>query len=152
MKKVTNNLEKIIKPIAVRNGFNEVRIFSCWKNIIGSQLHSQVKPIKLKNKVLHVMVKNSAVATDIAFKSPIIIEKINQFFGYRAVEKITTLQKPFNAEDKDQQRMSKPDESCYVRAKAMCKDVKDNTVRQSLVDLMALIEKETIDNFNKNIK
>ena len=98
------------------------------------------------------MVKNSAVATDIAFKSPIIIEKINQFFGYRAVEKITTLQKPFNAEDKDQQRMSKPDESCYVRAKAMCKDVKDDTVRQSLVDLMALIEKETIDNFNKNIK
>jgi len=150
MKKVTGNLEKIIKPIALKNGFNEVRIFSCWKNIMGSKLYSQVKPIKLKNKILHVMVQNSAVATDIAFKSPILIEKINQFFGYKAVEKITTLQKRFNESDENKHKAAaKPDQGCFVRAEAMCNDVKDEKLKKTLIDFMALIEKETIDNFNK---
>ena len=120
---------------------------------MGSALHSQVKPIKLKNKILHVMVQNSAVATDIAFKSPILIEKINQFFGYKAVEKITTLQKRFNDCDENQHKtVAKPDDGCFVRAKAMCNDVKDEKLKKTLIDFMALIEKETIDNFNKNLK
>lgn len=149
MKKVTNNLEKIIKPIAMKNGFNEVRIFSCWKNIIGSELHSQVKPIKLKNKVLHVMAQNSSIATEVAFKSPIFIEKINQFFGYRAIEKITTLQKSFSNDDSFQIKRIIPDEGCKIRAKAMCGDVKDSKLKESLEKLMALVEKENIDNFYK---
>lgn len=149
MKKVTNNLENIIKPFALKNGFNEVRIFSCWKNIIGSELHSQVKPIKLKNKVLQVMVQNSAVATEIAFKSPIFIEKINQFFGYKAVEKITTLQKSFiDLEQTSQKVILKPDNGSFVRAKAMCSNVKDDKLRDSLINLMALVEQETMEKFN----
>jgi hypothetical protein len=149
MKKLTNNLENIIKPVALKNGFNEVRIFSCWKNIIGSELHSQVKPLKLKNKVLHCIAQNSAVATDVAFKSPILIEKINQFFGYQAVTKITTLQKRFADEDMFFAEKIVPDEGCKIRAKAMCSEVKDDTLRQRLESFMALVEKETIDNFYK---
>tara|TARA_Y100001960_G_scaffold156032_1_gene164296 strand:+ start:661 stop:1122 length:462 start_codon:yes stop_codon:yes gene_type:complete len=152
MKKVTSNLEKIIKPVALKNGFNEVKIFSSWKNIIGSELHSQVKPIKLKNKVLHVMVQNSAVATDIAFKSPILIEKINQFFGYKAVEKITTLQKSFKDANGNEYKTIVPDQGSKVRANAMCSNVKDEKLRKALSDYMALIEQETMDNFKKNSK
>lgn len=148
MKKVTSNLEKIIKPVALKNGFNDARIFSCWKNIIGSELHSQVKPIKLKNKVLHVMAQNSAVATDIAFKSPILIEKINQYFGYKAVEKITTLQKSFNNIDEEEHKPIIPDEGSKVRAKAMCSKVEDDKLRKSLTDFMALVEQDTMNKFN----
>lgn len=148
MKKVTGNLEKIIKPIALKNGFSEVKIFSSWKNIIGSELHSQVKPVKLKNKNLQVMAQNSAVATDIAFKSPILIEKINQFFGYRAVEKITTLQRSFRNDEIDQEKII-PDDGSKVRAKAMCKNVKDDKLRNALSDYMALIEQETMNKFKK---
>lgn len=148
MKKVTSNLEKIIKPIALKNGFNEVRIFSSWKNIIGSELHSQVKPIKLKNKNLQVIVQNSAVATDIAFKSPILIEKINQFFGYRAVEKITTLQKSF-VEIEEKREKIIPDEGSKVRAKAMCQTVEDDKLREALTDYMALIEQDTMNKFKQ---
>lgn len=149
MKKLTNNLENIIKPVALKSGFNEVRIFSCWKNIIGSELHSQVKPLKLKNKILQVMVQDSTVATKVAFQSPILIEKINQFFGYQAVTKITTLQKRFSDQEMFFAEPIVPDEGCKIRAEAMCSSVRDETLRKTLARFMALVEKETIDNFYK---
>lgn len=134
----------------MRNGFYEVRIFSCWKNIMGSEYYSQVKPVKLKNKTLQVIVQNSAVATDIAFKSPIIIEKINQFFGYRAVEKITTIQKRFDTSLFEIKELNKPDSSCFVRAEARCSKVKDTKIRQALINLTAFMEKEAFDGIEEN--
>lgn len=147
MRKISTNIEKIVKPYALKNGFHEVRIFSCWKNIMGSEYHSQVKPIKLKNKTLQVMVQNSAMATDIAFKSPIIIEKINQFFGYKAVEKITTVQRGFEDINRQEVKKPKPDNACFVRAQARCSNVQDDKLKEALVKLTAHMEQEAVQGY-----
>ncbi|MCP4354065.1 MAG: DUF721 domain-containing protein [Proteobacteria bacterium] len=146
MRKVSTNIEKIIKPYALKNGFSEVRIFSCWKNIMGSESHSQVKPVKLKNKTLQVMVQNGTVATDIAFRSPIIIEKINQFFGYKAVEKITTVQRSFEYDIQEEAKKI-PDKACFVRAEARCSNVQDDKLKEALVKLTAHLEQEAIKGY-----
>jgi len=147
MRKISTNIEKIVRPYAMKNGFHEVRIFSSWKNIIGSEFYSQVKPVKLKNKTLKVMVQNSTMAADIAFRSPIIIEKINQFFGYRAVEKITTVQRSF-IEQIQEKTKEKPDESCFVRAEARCSNVEDKEIKKALINLTAHLEQEAVKGLN----
>lgn len=147
MRKISANIEKLVKPYALKNGFHEVRIFSCWKNIMGSELYSQVKPVKLKNKTLQVMVPNSVMAADIAFKSPIIIEKINQFFGYKAVIKITTVQKPLEKELFSESIKKEPDSSCYVRAQARCSQVQDEKLKDALVKLTAHMEQDAVQGY-----
>jgi hypothetical protein len=93
-KTIAKTIEPILKPIYKQHGFAEHRILIDWYNIVGSKLAIYSIPQKLtrgKEGNLHILVA-SGRALELQHLQPIIIDKINSFFGYKAVSKIVLKQ------------------------------------------------------------
>ena len=90
-------IEKLIKPFSQSQGFCEARVLLDWPLIVGDFLASQTAPERIAfargtriKGTLYIRLP-SALAPEIQHLSLQIIERINQYFGYQAVEKMTLL-------------------------------------------------------------
>lgn len=77
-----------------RKGLAFGALITDWPSIVGQQLASRTQPDKLvfprgkrEDATLHVRAMG-AIALELQHLEPIIIEKINGFFGYRAVSRL----------------------------------------------------------------
>jgi len=87
-------IERLLEPFVKSQGFAEAQVILDWEKIMGGSLALQTQPQKvsfLKSQrvggTLTILV-TSAVAPEILHLSPQIIERINRYFGYKAIEKI----------------------------------------------------------------
>ena len=83
-----------------RRGFAEASIITDWAAIVGDVLARETIPQKLafsrgKNTggTLHVRV-SGAFSTELQHLAPLVTEKLNAYFGYAAVAKLTMIQGP----------------------------------------------------------
>ena len=83
-----------------RRGFGEGDVLTRWPDIVGPELAVLTAPEKLQRQrgdlagaILHIRV-NGAVALELQHKTPIVLERINAFFGYRAVDGLKLVQGP----------------------------------------------------------
>ncbi|MDC0348955.1 DciA family protein [Alphaproteobacteria bacterium] len=74
-------------------------ILQDWSLIMGEKYVDQIKPEKIsfpknKNKegTLYVSVSNGSLSIMTQYLQPLILEKVNQFFGYNAFEKVSIRQ------------------------------------------------------------
>lgn len=93
--RMADDVHKIAKKIFGEKGMAEIEIITNWKSIAGEDLAAASQPMRIdfkphcrKNGVLHLCCENGAYALEIAHKTPYIIDRVNVFFGYQAVEKI----------------------------------------------------------------
>ncbi len=75
-------------------GFAEAEIVTKWKQIVGPRLGERTSPIRLayrhgqrKSGALHILV-DSGFAVEIQHIEPLLIERVNSYYGYAAVEKL----------------------------------------------------------------
>lgn len=94
-------LEKVTKPAFKKRGFAEQKVITDWPNIVGQVIATYSTPLKLvfppeqrRDGVLHIEVYDSALATEIHYLGPIILDRIATYFGYRAVAQLKLTQKP----------------------------------------------------------
>ena len=94
------NIESLTKKLLGQAGFAQIEIVKNWHNIVGEDLAQNSLPERIDFKkgerssgTLVLSVSSGAFALEISHISPIIIEKINTYFGYRAVQKIHIIQK-----------------------------------------------------------
>ncbi len=82
-----------IASVALRKrGFVQARLATDWPAIVGEEIAEKAIPQKLVappkgGARLHVRVE-SAFAVELKHIEPQVLERINAFFGYRAVEKL----------------------------------------------------------------
>ncbi len=93
---------RITAPAFRRRGFAEAGILTDWPHIVGSQLASQTEPEKLSfargtrvDGTLRIRV-SGAWATELQHLAPQVIERVNSYFGYRAVDRLAILQAPLS--------------------------------------------------------
>lgn len=97
------NLAKVVMPVAKQllgaQGFYMVDLLTNWQTIVGKNLASYALPIKLTfkqdercNGCLSIITLSGAFAMEIKQKERMILNKINEFFGYEAVGKLKILQ------------------------------------------------------------
>jgi hypothetical protein len=79
-------------------GFAEAEIVTKWARIVGRRLGQQTSPIRLtyrqgqrRSGTLHIMVE-SGFALELQHIEPLLIERVNSYFGYAAVEKLAIQQ------------------------------------------------------------
>ena len=91
---------KIAGPMLRSRGFAEARVITDWPDIVGAELAVQCCPVKLAFRrgrvgagVLHVRV-DSGWAVQLQHLEPLVVERINGHFGYRAVERLHMVQGP----------------------------------------------------------
>lgn len=93
------SMTPLIKKLLGAKGMAEVEILANWKNIVGEDLAKYSLPQRIEFKVgsrnngtLYLMAASGGFAMEIQHRTPLILEKINTFFGYQAVAKIKLIQ------------------------------------------------------------
>jgi hypothetical protein len=93
---------RIAAPILGKRGLGEAQLIAEWASIIGAELADHVSPDRLafprgerRDGVLHLRVA-SQVALEIQHREPQLIERINAFFGYRAIVRLRLVHAPPN--------------------------------------------------------
>ncbi len=92
---------EVTKPFFARRGFADGAIVSNWAAIIGPGLAAHSIPEKIvfapssrDNGTLHLRVDSGSFAIELQHLEPVLIEKINTYFGYRAVSRVRISQGP----------------------------------------------------------
>lgn len=82
---------RITDPALRRRGFVHTGVVNRWDAIVGAELSRASAPRRIswptrqaEPGVLHVRVE-SARATEIQHMTPLIVERVNAYFGYRAI-------------------------------------------------------------------
>jgi hypothetical protein len=93
------NAKKILK----KEGFLHFEIIKNWKNIIGEKMFKNVAPLKIKkinNENILTINVNKSVMMEIEYSRDQIIERINGYLGFNAINKIQILSKNHSIEIK----------------------------------------------------
>jgi hypothetical protein len=87
---------KILSPALRKRGFAHVEVLQRWPEIAGTALAANTRPERLwwprseeegDGAVLHLLVA-SGWAVEVQHLEPMIIERVNRFFGWRAVTRL----------------------------------------------------------------
>jgi hypothetical protein len=134
--------EPLIAPLLRRRGFIETRVACDWPAIVGDPLAAETVPIRLafpkgerQDATLHVRV-TGPMALELQHLAPVVIERINGYFGYKAVSRLTMQQAPLGHVPKRRVRRKialSPDEERTLADRVA--QVSDPALRQSLVGL-----------------
>jgi len=100
MRVIGTELSRIAGPVLGKRGFAEAQLISEWAAIIGDDLAEHCTPDKLsfargerREGTLQLSVA-AGFAPELQHREPMIVERINAFFGYRAVARLRLTQRP----------------------------------------------------------
>ena len=133
-------LSRITRPLFGKRGLADGAIAREWTQIVGPMiaLHSQPERLSFKNRerhhgLLHLRVDHSAMATELQHLETQLLERINGYFGYKAVAKMRFIHGPL-AETPFQHKSSSsaptPKQNSIVTDTVKC--IEDPELRDSL--------------------
>ncbi len=136
---------KVASPALRKRGLSEARIVTDWTEIVGPLLAQATSPERLKTEardapgVLHIRAVGP-VATEVQHLAPQIIERINGYFGYRAVDRLHIIQAPPRTRRRRRPPPAALDEKTRSAVEARVAAVPDDSLRDALARLGLAIE------------
>jgi len=92
---------KVTGPIMSRQGFAGGAIVAEWPAIVGEQMAAQSIPEKVihsrdKNApgTLRLSVASGGIATELQHLAPLLLDRINTYFGYQAIDRLQFVHRP----------------------------------------------------------
>lgn len=134
MQSLARHLQKIVKPVALRQGFADVRIISQWSKIVGHEMSRFVRPLKVSRQVLWVEVADSGWGMQVMHQSLELAERINSYFGFGAVKRIQIQQTHFTPKA-EKIVLPKPSEEMIAGVNQDVAYIQDEKLRNALVGL-----------------
>lgn len=141
-------IKQITQPALRRRGFAEAEVILRWPVIVGSEFEFMASPEKLvfpKNSpaggTLYVTVKGS-LATELQHRAPQIIDRINTYYGYRAVANLRLLQIPKNSPSSSMiqtDKVKNPPSPISAENQSKIKNIKHTRLREALQRLQVAI-------------
>lgn len=156
MRHLTQALSKITNPMCQQQGFIRSAIILDWKLIIGDKFAELCHPVRIhfpfeKRTGGRLYLKtSSSFAPEIAHLEPMIVDKINAYFGYGAVEKITIAHgfiKPPVRKKKIKYQLNTEQRSMLEES---VRDVTNNDLKEALFNLGVGIMEEAAQRDLKN--
>lgn len=127
-------------------GFTEQKLVTHWPDIAGEMLGRFTQPLKLafprgtRAGGTLVILSEGAAALELQHFAPLLIERINQVFGYQAVEKLKIVQGPVSRGSQTA-KLAEPTAEEIARAAERLPPIEDARLRTALARLGAAIEK-----------
>ena len=125
MHQVDALLRRLVGPAFRRQGFTESDVVSRWPQIVGPLLADHSMPERLKfgrdGGTLHITV-NGPFALEMQHLEPVIVDRINTYFGYRAVTRLSLHQAPLPPLSERRRGPPPPDESALAEAEETLAD------------------------------
>lgn len=136
----------IVKGSLSAQDLIEIEIICRWHDIVGKELSSFCFPMKTKYdpkqdcRTLIVEVPLGGYALEMQHKEHYLLEKINAYFGYKAVHKLNITQnanrRPVfveNKVDKNSEKVVSPENMAYLTS--LTAEIKDEKLREILIKI-----------------
>lgn len=143
-KSIGGRLLKGLGPVLRRQGFAISEILTRWPQLVGTALAQQTAPERLQfppgrngDAVLHVRVA-PGFGPDVQMLAPLMIERLNQYYGYKAIGRLALHQGPLpqpTAKKAPAPRALSPEEA--ARIEALAQPIRDPALRDSILRLGA---------------
>lgn len=142
---IAAEVPRVAKMALGKRGFGEAQLVTQWEAVMGPELADKLSPDRLsfargerRDGTLRLRVA-SAFALEAQHLEPVIIERINGFFGYGAVARIQLVQGPpkHAAHAPEQPRRLEPAEQHALDARLAA--VEDPGLREALGRLGAAV-------------
>jgi hypothetical protein len=140
---------KIVGETFTRQGFASAELVTRWSGIVGVEIAAHSEPIKIQwtrpadgapaepgTLVLRV---EGPAAIEIQHLANVICERVNQFFGWRAVARLALRQAPLRRGERKAPRAA--DAAAAAQIAATLSDIGDEDLRQALARLGASIKR-----------
>ena len=143
----TQSVGRAVSGLAKRaldkRGFVDASIVNEWPTIAGSLIGGNSLPEKIsfprdrsKPGTLHLRLENGALSTEVMHFEPVLLERLNRFFGFRAVGRIKIIQGPLPVDEKKMRPALPPIEAETRDAIELSLDtVADGEIRDALMQL-----------------
>jgi len=136
----------IVKGLVSSEDLVGVEIMYKWKDIVGSEIASFSQPLKTKYnpktdiRTLCMEVPLGGYALEVQHKEQYLIDKINAYFGYRAIHNLNIMQnanmQPILIEKQDDKNLEKivsDEDMTYLNT--LTEDIKDEKLREILIKI-----------------
>ncbi len=139
-----NTLPKNVKKIISKKGHIYSETLDNWRYIVGNDLFKVCFPKSFKNSnrfgssYLTIMVKRGH-EVDLEYSKKNILEKLNSYLGYNAVEKLKFIS--FDSEDEELKEKSSKDATNNEYKEKISK-IKNDKVKNSLIELSRYFKKK----------
>jgi hypothetical protein len=141
-RKLADTLSRLSDPVFRRRGFAVREIVTRWSAIVGVQLAAQSCPEKLifpgnegGNAALHIKT-NGPLALELQHLSPLIIDRVNTYYGFSAVSRLVLHQGPIPPRPKAvQQAMRTLSDGEQKALNETVSAVRNNDLRHALTAL-----------------
>jgi hypothetical protein len=145
-------LRKTLTDAFAKQGFASVELVTRWPEIVGPEIAAHSQPEKIQwprmpqarsapePGTLLLRVEGPA-ALEIQHLSGVILERVNQFFGWQAVGSVRLRQAPLSRRAAPRP-LPAPDAAAMTRIAATLPEIKDEKLRQALARLGAAMERD----------
>jgi len=91
----------VTRPVFGRHGFASGALIADWAAIVGSAVATHTLPVRIRfpgterrGGTLIVKVASGGFALELQHLEPLVIERINAYFGWKAVDRLRLIQGP----------------------------------------------------------
>ena len=141
-------LGKTLGDVFAKQGFASTELVTRWTEIVGPEIAAHSQPEKIhwprpfegkpaEPGALALRVEGPA-SIEIQHLSGVILERVNRFFGWQAVDGLRLRQAPLRRSGP--KPVPKPDPAAAARIAATLPDIKDEKLRDALARLGAAIK------------
>ena len=141
---------KTVADLLAKQGFASTGVITHWPSIVGAEIADHAEPLRMvwprrvheedPQPATLVLRVEGPVALEIQHLSGVIIEKVNRFFGWRAVGRIQIRQAPL-ARRRAKAAPQAPDPEVVARLAAGLSDIADAELRAALARLGAAVKR-----------
>ena len=131
-----------------QQGFASAELVTRWTDIVGPEIAAHAEPLKVQwpraagndapeagTLVLRV---DGPTAIEVQHLANVILERVNRFFGWQAVNRLALRQAPLARRGK--KAAKKPDAEAAARIAAALPEITDDELRQALARLGAAVK------------
>jgi len=137
-KRIAQYVEPLVKPLFKSRGLAGTNVIADWPRIVGSELAFHCWPEKIsfpqgkKTEGTLTIACENGFATEIQHMQPVILERVNVFYGYQAVTRLSishSLRRPA-----PKPKISAPSRKVEIKAGAV-EDISDPELKTALQSL-----------------
>jgi hypothetical protein len=141
MKNLRSVLNKITAPISQQQGFVRSSILLDWHLIVGERFANFCQPEKISFPLERrtggrlTLKTSSAFALEISHLETILVERINRYFGYKAVDKLLIKNGRLTPRTVKKQPQPQITADQLSHIETMLEGIKNSALRSALIEL-----------------
>jgi hypothetical protein len=155
-------LRKTLNDAFAKQGFASLELVTRWREIVGAEIAALSQPEKIQwPRGLHrdgapepgtlLLRVEGPAALEVQQSSGVVLERVNRFFGWRAVAKLRLRQAPLSRPAAPA-APPPPDPAALARLAAALPQIEDTKLRQALARLGASVAGEQVQPEGRSIK